>query len=343
MAMLAILSAGCANGSTGTNPPVGPSLSGPAEAIIAVGPRPGIPAIVSNAVWVPNTGNGTVSRIDPRTNRVVATLQIGNQLAFYHRDCEGKGSVHSFMVTSFHVRDCDLPSALAGGAGSLWVAKNDDQAVLRVDPANNRVVARIPVGLVPFDMAGSDDGIWVSGYWTDQLVRINPRTNQVAARLTLPDGPSGIAITGQAVWVTSTIAGELIKIDPSTNRVVDTIALDCPTACFQGSLPLTVAATADAIWVRTTGDALLVRIDPHTDRIVTTVSVSYPLGRNGQDHIAAVDDGIWVCGVNLQRIDPETNAQSGTVNVSATSVIGGFGSLWITDILGRVERLRPAA
>src|SRR5207248_3316264 len=127
------------------------------------------------AVWVPNTGDGTVSRIDPRSNRVVATLRIGNQLAFYQRDCEAKGSVHSFMGTSFHVRDCDLPSALAVGAGALWILKNDEQMLLRVDPRNQHVVARVPLEFVPFDMAATDNAVWITGYWVDQLVRVAGR------------------------------------------------------------------------------------------------------------------------------------------------------------------------
>jgi streptogramin lyase len=205
------------------------------------------------------------------------------------------------------------------------------------------VLAKIPVGLVPFDMAASDNGIWVTGYWTDQLVRIDPSSNTVTARLILPDGPSGIAIADGAVWVASTIAGDLIKIDSSSNQIVATIPLNCPTNCFQGSLPLTLAMTRDALWVRTTGDGLVIRVDTATNRVVNQVQVSYPIGRNGQDRIAAFGGGVWVCGVNLQRIDPSTNSISSSIAVSATSVTAGFGSLWITDILGRVERLRAGS
>src|SRR5438128_11549226 len=326
---VAAVSAGCANdGRANTSPR--PSPSGQVHAVIAVGQRPGVPVAGEGAVWVPNTGDGTVSRIDPQSNRVVATLRIGNQLAFYQRDCEAKGSVHSFMGTSFHVRDCDLPSALAVGAGALWVLKNDEQMVLRVDPRNQYVVARVPLEFVPFDMAATDNAIWITGYWDDQLVRIDPKTNQVVARLTLPDGASGIAVSDQAVWVASTIDGQVSRIDPATNQVVATVALSCPAACYQGSLPLAVAAAPDAIWVRTVGDGLLVRIDPQTNRVVSSIDVTYSLGRAGVDHLAVLDGPVWVGGISLQRIDPQTNRVSGTLDISATSVTSAFGSLWIT-------------
>ncbi|TMD81882.1 MAG: hypothetical protein E6I74_10880 [Chloroflexi bacterium] len=336
-----VVSAGCAIDRSRANLSPSSKPSGPVQAIIAVGQRPAVPVTGEGAVWVPNTGDGTVSRIDPRSNRVVATLRIGNQLAFYQRDCEAKGSVHSFMGTSVHVRDCDLPSALAVAAGALWVLKNDEQMVLRVDPRSQHAVARVPLDFVPFDMAATDNAVWITGYWVDRLVRVDPKTNQVVASFTLPDGASGIAASDQAVWVASTIAGQVSRIDPVTNRVVANVTLSCPAACYQGSLPLAVAATPDAIWVRTVGNGLLVRIDPQTNRVVSSIDVSYSLGRAGVDHLALLDGAVWVCGISLQRIDPQTNRVSGTLDVSATSAAPGFGSLWITDTSGRVERISP--
>ncbi len=35
-------------------------------------------AIADNAVWVANTDDGTISRIDPATNEVVATIAVGS-------------------------------------------------------------------------------------------------------------------------------------------------------------------------------------------------------------------------------------------------------------------------
>lgn len=338
-----VVGAGCTGGQAGVNPSKAPSPSGIAQAVITIGSRPAAPVAGAGAVWVPNTGDGTVSKIDPKTNTVVATLHIGDQLAFYHRDCEQKGSVHSFMVTSFHVRDCDLPSAVATGGGALWVLKNDDKTVLRIDPSTLRVVARVALGFVPFDMTASDRAVWITGYWEDQLVRIDPSTNQIVARLTVPDGAGGIAVSDQAVWVASTIAGEVLRIDPATNRVVATVGIDCPTTCYQGSLPLALAATADTVWVRTLGDALLDRIDATTNRVVAMIDASFSLGRNGLDHLALLEGSVWVCGPSLLRVDPQTNRVAATAGVTATTVTAGFGSLWVTDIDGRIERIDPSA
>lgn len=342
LALVAMSSAGCAPGGPNATVSATPRPSGPAQAVIAVGQRPGVPAAGEGAVWVPNTGDGTVSRIDPRSNRVTTTIRIGDQPAFYHGSCEEKWNVHAFMGPSFHVRDCDLPSALAAGAGALWVLKNDEQMVVRIDASSGRVVARIPLGFTPFDIATTDHAVWITGYYDDQLVRIDPATNQLVARLTLPDGAAGIAASDQAVWVASSIAGQVSRIDPATNQVGASITIACPVTCSQGSVPLAIAATPDAIWVRTVGDGELARIDPQANRVVTAIDVTFSVGRDGQDHLAVMNGAVWVSGISLQRVDPDTNRVSGTIDVNTTSVSAGFGSLWVTDIFGRIERITPA-
>jgi YVTN family beta-propeller protein len=44
---------------------------------VHVGDRPDGVAVAAGSVWVANHHAGTVSRIDPRTDRVVATVRTG--------------------------------------------------------------------------------------------------------------------------------------------------------------------------------------------------------------------------------------------------------------------------
>jgi len=44
---------------------------------VPVGSRPAAIAIGGGEVWVANSGDGTVSRIDPATNEVVVIITIG--------------------------------------------------------------------------------------------------------------------------------------------------------------------------------------------------------------------------------------------------------------------------
>src|SRR5207302_11295228 len=89
MVTIALLAAtGCSPiGSTPTTSAT-PRPTGPAQAIIGVGQRPGVPAAGDAAVWVPNTGDGTISRIDPGSNRVTAPLPIGHPPPLYLLTCQ---------------------------------------------------------------------------------------------------------------------------------------------------------------------------------------------------------------------------------------------------------------
>jgi YVTN family beta-propeller protein len=46
---------------------------------ISVGANPAALAVGNDSVWVANSGDGSVSRIDPRTNAVTATVAVGHR------------------------------------------------------------------------------------------------------------------------------------------------------------------------------------------------------------------------------------------------------------------------
>jgi hypothetical protein len=74
-----------------------PELPAPAlAATVAVGRGAGAPAVGAGSVWVPNTADGTLSRVDATTNAVTATIRYGpaGQLGdFYDSAAFGHGSV----------------------------------------------------------------------------------------------------------------------------------------------------------------------------------------------------------------------------------------------------------
>src|ERR1051325_8044597 len=81
----------------------GTVLAGKEVTTIKVGLFPQRLAIGEGAVWVPNAGAGTLSRIDPQANEVVATILIG------------KADPNN---------DVFVPSRVTIGDGFLWAAKN---------------------------------------------------------------------------------------------------------------------------------------------------------------------------------------------------------------------------
>ena len=81
---------------------------------VKVGPRPGRIAVGEGGVWVLNRGDGSVTRIDPKTTKVVATIAVDPAVA------EGE---------------------IAAGEGSVWISA-PGVPLVRIDPRANRAVQR---------------------------------------------------------------------------------------------------------------------------------------------------------------------------------------------------------
>jgi virginiamycin B lyase len=316
--------------------------SEPRQATITVGARAGTPAAGAGSVWVPNTGDGTVSRIDPSSNRVIASIKIGEATSFYHDVCEPYGSVHSFMVTTFNVRRCDLPSAVAAGARSVWAAKNDTNAIVQIDPASNRIVKTVPIQVVPFSMLVTDDAVWITSYEDDAIVRVDPAGASVAAVIRRPgQGPTGLASSSGFLWVANSRGASVSRINPKTNAVDQTVPITCPSTCLAGPEPLAIASTSQAIWVRNVGNGTLARIDTDTIRVSALIDVESFYGRDGQDAIGVTSSAVWLSGISLERVDPESNRVARIPTEGGITLTVGFDSLWVTDTVGHIVRLDP--
>jgi DNA-binding SARP family transcriptional activator len=102
--------------------------------------------------------------------------------------------------------------------GSLWVTDNPDNLVLRVDPANGRVIARVRTQY-PAAIACGDGGLWVS-WWDKGIHRIDPRTNRVVASASTP-APfvNVLAVGGGFAWSSNEAAGTVSKVDRNGNVV----------------------------------------------------------------------------------------------------------------------------
>ncbi|HYY07077.1 MAG TPA: hypothetical protein VFA25_00590, partial [Actinomycetota bacterium] len=126
-------------------------------------------------------------------------------------------------VTTFSVGPNGQTNAILAAQGSVWVTAYgveggggvDRDALFRIDPATNGVIATIPLETAPTNEVGgggltyADGSIWVTGGGRLQgeepealLQRVNPVTNEVVATIPL-GGQFGSDVTGGAgaVWV----------------------------------------------------------------------------------------------------------------------------------------------
>jgi DNA-binding SARP family transcriptional activator len=261
---------------------------------IAVGARPAAVAVGHGSVWVANAEDGTVMRIDPRTRKVVKTIGIGapaSSLAI-SRDAVwvGNGSAGTVsridpganaVVATIDLRGPDalVPNAvqsIAAGSGGLWVAVGS-RTVVKIEPASNRIVARVAVGAPPQAIAVGEGAVWVST-GAERLVRIEPDSNTVTARASI-HYPVAVAAGLGGVWVN---AGSISWFDPQSVSLVTTIAA--------GDYPIAVTTGLGSVWSVDQAGAAVYRINPND--VVHPVVIKTG---NAPTDIAVGAGAVWVC------------------------------------------------
>jgi virginiamycin B lyase len=260
------------------------------------------------SVLVANYAKRSVQRIDPRTNQVIAAIEVD-----------------------------DLCNGLAAGFGSVWAPSCADELVTRIDARTNRVVARIHAHIFSEGeglIAAGAGGVWV--VTADKVLsRIDPSSNRVVATVSVPEGSTSAVVGFGSVWVTSYDTGTVVRVDPTRNKSDAMIAV--------GVGPRFLAAGAGSIWVLNQGDGTVSRVDPATATVVATIQAQL-FGEGGC--IAAGLGAAWVTlpGAPLTRID----AASGTVTEQFVGEGGdclsvGFGSVWLSNrAFGNVWRISPS-
>jgi YVTN family beta-propeller protein len=294
----------------------------------AVGAGPFGLAAGAGAVWVPNIGDGTLSRIDPVTNQVVATIDVGANPA-------------DFQTAA------SMPMAVAASDSAVWVTRyNGSDAtqlvrdLLRIDPATNAIVTTIPLDVTPHFIALGAGALWILSSEQNAVLRVDSATNQVVATIPLSH-PLALAIGEGAVWVsygpsTSTsgpVTRTIAQIDPASNTVVGTFDVD------QYTLYLT--AGAGAVWLSNMVTNEVLRIDPATYAVTARIHVV-------QAGLLTVDDGVLWAQSGPLRMLSRIDLASDTVVASYPSAgLGGpivvaAGAVWVTDsTVGTVIRIDP--
>lgn len=277
-------------------------------AVFTTGGTPDWQVLTADSVWVANGPMNTIHRLDPKTNQVVATVEVGK------KPCSG----------------------LTEGFGSIWVPNCGDKTLSRVDEKTNAVTATLPIGPAESEggIAASPDAVWLVTVPDGKLSRIDPKTNTVVAQVDVPAGSASVVYGGGAVWVTTPKANMLTRVDVKTNMVTDSIAV--------GPGPRFATVGADSVWTLNQGDGTVSRVDMKSLK-VTSIEVGIP-GNGGE--IAYGLGHIWatVFTIPISEIDPATNTvvRQWTGN-GGDSIRAGHGSVWLSNLRDHnVWRIDPA-
>ena len=149
--------------------------------------------ILSSAGSIWTNVNGTanvVVRIDPRTDRILATIPAPSACA-----------------------------QLAADDTAVWGASGDDEScppgVSRIDPRTNTVTATIDDGGAADAVALYDGSLWYGTTATHKLGRVDTRTNKVVSLLDLPGPAFGMTAGAGAIWTTDRDDEILFKVLPA--------------------------------------------------------------------------------------------------------------------------------
>jgi DNA-binding beta-propeller fold protein YncE len=301
--------------------PIQPTL-GPVTRF-SVGPDPISVAVTPDGAWVLNSGDSTISRIDP-----------------------GTGRVQSSFTASFAVDTGGRLVFATVAEGRLWVAYNvsyDETAVAVVDPSTGRALTTMRFGgfvidvlAKPGDLAIGSGAVWVALQGEDHVKRLDAATGKLLDRYPL-DEPTALAVDGQTLWV-ATGDERLHRIDIATGAVRAHATTELVTRIRIGQ---------GGMWLLT-ADGKVLRADRRTGRILAQVPGTFRAA-----DLAIGAEGVWVYDQHqgaVLRIDPGTNRVVRTIPVISQPLVElysrvlalGDGAVWVVDKGGEaVVRVDP--
>jgi len=269
--------------------------------VVATGRRPDGVALGGGYAWFINYDDQTLNRVDLHTDTAGSAVSVGGTptgIAY------GNGAVwvtlgfgttqgQSGSVVRFDpgtekagrpIYVGDGAEAIAvgppGAAGHVWVADENDDQIIAIDPATSAVTLRIPVGQQPSAVAVGNGSVWVANTLDSTVWRLDPDTGQVLARIGVPDPPSALAVGPHSIWVASRSASTVTEMDSGGN-IVGHVSVD--------SAPSALAIVSSSLWVACGAAGHIVKLDALSLARIDTISVP-----GDPEALAADASDLWV-------------------------------------------------
>lgn len=300
-------------------------------------------AVGHDAVWVPDA-DGAIARVNPRSYRIADTTPVGNSPTSIATGAGAVWVVDTIdnIVTRIDPANANAvaattpvgqgASAIAVGEGAVWVANTQDDTVSRIDPRATAVTQTIPVGARPTGIAAADDSVWVANSVGGTVSRIDPETNRVEATVEVGEAPQGVTVAHGLVWV-SVQAGASAPDAPSIAVEEDIARVLAPTPPgsidpVQYSTPFEISFATCALLYSTPD-----RPFPEGSRLVPEVAAGEPLvSDDGRIYTFRLRSGF--------RFSPPSNepvtaaAFERTLKRALSPAVGAFQGSILSDIAG---------
>ena len=260
----------------------------------------------AKATWV-------VTRIDPKTNTVAASIPISQ-----------------------------TTDGMAATDTGLWVLDGDAKALREIDPASNKLTGRSITGdFEGGDLLSANGRLWHLGF--GQMESIDPSTGAVTK---LPPSTAcgadacGAVVTPDSIYLLRD--GTLTKLSLDGSKVLATNTTDVAGAAL--------ALGPDGLYVGSSTASVAI-IDPATLKLKAVLQADpatsgdgsrWQLGSPGNGDIVAVDGGAWVrfSPQIVARVDAKAKVitlyggpfPSEVMAGGASDIAVADGSLWVTNV-----------
>jgi hypothetical protein len=163
-------------------------------------PRPGDLVAAFGSLWVQSRDEAAIWRIDPKGD---VTARI-----------------HDASSSQVDARFGSRSTGLDVGFGSVWSLSDD--ALVRIDPASDRVVGRVPIDF-PYALGVGEGAVWVICCRSQiTLLRIDPSTMQADIFARVGTSVGALGVGDGFVWLARfSEAGGMFRIDPTSGEVLD--------------------------------------------------------------------------------------------------------------------------
>ncbi|MDQ2674723.1 MAG: PQQ-binding-like beta-propeller repeat protein [Chloroflexota bacterium] len=178
----------------------------------------GYPVLYAHdSIWLSNAGTGTLSRMDPDTGELTGSIVV-------NADPEA------------------TPYDLNAVADDQFVwATGQDNTLVKIDPATDEIVERIPIETLVYRMVLHDGLIWITDLnASGRLMAVDTQTSEVVIDERYSQWPAALAVTDTDVWMASYQGELLYRIDPTTGQQIAVF----PTSSFS----MAIVPLGDALY-----------------------------------------------------------------------------------------------
>ena len=173
----------------------------------------------SGYVWAV-LGDGTLTRIDPRTAKVTGTVDVGQGATGIDAGFDEVWVADDLTGTITPVdpesMNIGQPTEVSGGiddieagAGAVWSLDTVAGVVVPIDPSTGAAGAPVRVGVRPTDLASGFDALWVANSGDGTISKVNPVTGNVTTLdVGAPVGAIAVDERNRVIWAVVAVTRE---------------------------------------------------------------------------------------------------------------------------------------